>query len=106
MVRGAAVDRPGSVIDVRWAPQARRDIDRIDAYYRETDPDFAQRIAAGLFTTTAMLCENPLLGPIAAYGDRRKWRVARTPYLLFYRAAKTHIRVLRVLHDRMDQRTL
>lgn len=91
--------------EVRWAPLARRDLDKIDSYYRRIDPDLADRMGTDILSATALLGESPLIGPVAAYGNRRKWRVARTPYIIFYRAAKTHIRILRVLHDRMDQRT-
>ena len=92
------------MIELRWAPLARTDLARIDAYYRAINEAIADRMGQQLFTATDFLCDFPLAGPISAQGNRRKWSVAKTPYILFYRVADTHIRILRVLHNAEDQR--
>ena len=90
--------------EVRWALLARADLARIDEYYRAIDHAIADRIGHRLFAATDFLADLPFAGPVAAHGDRRKWSVAKTPYVVLYRVAETHIRVLRVLHAAEDQR--
>lgn len=88
---------------VRWALRAQQDFDHVSGYYAAIDPDVAERIARQILDATAMLATLPLAGPVALSGDRRKWRVAGTPYIIFYRVAGEHIRILRVLHATQDR---
>jgi toxin ParE1/3/4 len=88
--------------DVRWAPQSRNDLDRIDDYYRQIDGDIATRIARAAVSETRFLAESPKAGPLIGEGPRRKWNVPNTPYLLIYVLRHDHIRILRVRHARED----
>lgn len=41
--------------DVLWRPQALRDLEAIEAYYKEVAPDFASVFVAGAFEATRVL---------------------------------------------------
>jgi len=87
------------VIPVRFAVLARRDMEHIHAYYARIDPALGLRILDKIVAATAILQDHPRAGPVNAGGKRRKWRVAGTPYLLFYRVKPDEVRVLRVIHS-------
>ena len=89
--------------EVRWSPLASRDLERIEAYYREAAPDVAATLVGRMVSATRLLRDHPYAGPIELHGTRRKRRVAKTPYNLFYRVAGDHVRILRVIHVAQDQ---
>ena len=91
------------MIPIRWAPLARRDLSRIEAYHLLQDPDLADKLGRQIISAAKLLREHPMAGPVALDGKRRKWRVAGTRYNLFYRVREDHVQVLRVLHDAQDQ---
>lgn len=87
---------------ISWALRAQQDFDQLTIYYDAIDPDVAERIGRRILDATMMLSGLPLAGPIAIGGDRRKWRVSGTPYVICYRPSGDHIRILRVLHAAQD----
>ena len=87
---------------VRWAKMSREDIARIDHHYRQIDPALADQINERIVRATGFLEDPPRPAPATPRGDRRKWRVAHTPYVLFYRVAADHVRILRVLHSAQE----
>ena len=89
--------------DIRWSSSARRDLATIDDYYREIDPDLANRIGLNILNAADFLRIYPEAGPISIRGDRRQWRARKTPYLIFCRVLQDHVRILRVMHERQDQ---
>jgi toxin ParE1/3/4 len=86
------------VIDVRFSKMARRDLERVHAYYADRDPASAVAIVARVLTGTRTLGEVPRAGSASTRGVRRRWLVPRTPYVLIYRVERDHVRVVRVLH--------
>jgi toxin ParE1/3/4 len=90
------------MLEVRWAPQARTDLDKIDDYYRRIDPDVANRIARAAVAETLFLTQSPKAGAFLGEGPRRKWNVPKTPYLLIYVVRAAHLRILRARHARKD----
>ncbi|UIJ45358.1 type II toxin-antitoxin system RelE/ParE family toxin [Sphingomonas cannabina] len=89
--------------EIRFAALARRDLEAIDRHYRAVHPPVAETIVARIFAATRLLGDLPKAGPVTARGDRRKWRVADTPYLIFYRIETDHVRILRVIHGARRQ---
>lgn len=87
---------------IRWAKMSRGDLARIDRHYREISPALADEINLRIVEGVAILAALPAAGPATERGGRRKWRVANTPYILFYRVMADHVRVLRVVHGARD----
>lgn len=89
---------------VIWAPSARRDLERIDDFLLERDPDFARKSARAAVAAGQFLSENPRAGsPVAR--TRRKWLVRGAPYLLIYRVTEGTVEILRVRHERENWRS-
>lgn len=87
--------------DLRWANLALADLKAIVRHHQSSDPALGVELVERIVAAGAFLAELPEAGPLTIRG-RRKWRVPKTPYLLFYRVAPDHIRVLRVLHGARD----
>ncbi len=87
---------------VRWTPDARADLARIDDFYAEIDADYADRIGDAAIAAADSLAESPLVAAVIEGLDARKWRVPKTPYILFVRIKGPTLEVLRVRHDRED----
>ena len=85
-----------------WSSPAQRDLAELDRFYRERDPRAATRMAEAAVAAGRLLAANPLLGSPVPERRIRKWRVARTPYLIFYRPEGEGIRILRLLHHARD----
>ena len=91
---------------IRWAGEARQDIERIRDFYLDDDTSNFATIAAAIVSAAHFTSERPKAGPrVNAYGHR-KWPVKRFPYLILYRVAKTHIRIVRVVHGASDWASL
>jgi toxin ParE1/3/4 len=76
---------------------------RILRHYDGLDAALAIEISDRIAAAARTLAELPYAGPVTARGDRRKWRVPKTEYVLFYRPVGDHIRILRVLHGAQEQ---
>lgn len=87
--------------DVRWAALARADLEAIDDFHRVIDVQIADNLIGSIIGAARFLADLPRAGPVTRPGVR-KWRVAGTPYLIFYRIARDHVRVLRVRHGAQD----
>jgi toxin ParE1/3/4 len=86
------------VKDVRWAKSAQDDLARIAHYYQAVDPTLPVGMIERIVKATHILAELPQAGQGTAKAGRRRWRVPRTDYVLFYRVERDQILVLRVLH--------
>lgn len=85
-----------------WTTSARIDLAHIDDHYNDLDPGFANRTARNAVAAARFLVENPFAGPVVDGTSYRKWRVADSPFLLFYRVEKGAIRIVRIRHYRED----
>ena len=85
-------------MDIRWALLAQADLQRIARYYQTIDPMLFLDIAERIVAATRLLSDLPRAGQATERAERRRWRVPGTRYLIFYRIAPDHVRVLRVLH--------
>ncbi|WP_235076525.1 type II toxin-antitoxin system RelE/ParE family toxin [Sphingomonas sp. S2-65] len=82
---------------------AQADAERIARYHQAIDPELAAEILQRIVGATRILGDLPQAGPATEHGARRKWRVARTSYILFYRIERDHVRILRVLHGAQER---
>lgn len=89
------------MVELRWARRAQADLDGIFRYHSPDDPALALDLIERIVGAGRRLAEMPEVAPLTARG-RRKWRVPKTSYLLFYRIEADHIRILRVLHGARD----
>ena len=81
---------------VIYSQQALRDLQAIEDYWRLRDPVLTKQFAAQTLQALEFLVETPSAG--ASVRGRRKWRIGRTPFLLFYRFDAIAIYILRIRH--------
>lgn len=88
-------------------PAARADLEEIDDFIREDNPDAAQRVLRELRDSMGKLARMPEMGHFRkdlCEEPLRFWSVYS--YLIIYRAEARPLQVLRVLHSARDVRTL
>jgi plasmid stabilization system protein ParE len=92
-------------LDIR--PQARRDITRIAAGFDDYATGAGDRFLADVHAAFDRLTTFPGLGPPwpatdPAHAKKRRLVLRRFPVSIFYRASKTTITIVRVLHQARD----
>lgn len=85
-----------------WSSLAQRDLSELNQYYRDIDPRLSQRLIFAAVAAGRLLAENPQLGTLVPEKAVRKWRVRKTPYLIFYRPEAAGVRIMRLLHAARD----
>ncbi|WP_162233294.1 type II toxin-antitoxin system RelE/ParE family toxin [Sphingomonas sp. Leaf33] len=86
---------------LQWASSALTDLASIDQYHRQDHIDVADELTERIISAARFLSATPMAGPVSP-GGNRKWRVAGTPYIIFYRPSSRQVRILRVLHGARD----
>jgi toxin ParE1/3/4 len=84
---------------IRWAVEARRDLEEIDGYYRPLDGRYVDRLLARIMKAATFLAEFPRAGAVLG-GDARKWSITGSDYILIYRTVPDGIDVLRIRNAR------
>jgi toxin ParE1/3/4 len=91
---------------VIWSRPAAADLFEIADYYDTIDPDLARDMMDRVADAAMPLIDHPRIGPVLdEQPEVRKWRIPRTPFLLFYAIAGDRIEVRRVRHVREDWRS-
>ena len=88
---------------VVWADSARRDMARIDDWFADVDPQFADRLGLAAIAAARFLIDFPFAGPAVPDSILRKWPVPRTDYRLFYVVTESGLEIVRVRHVREDR---
>lgn len=83
---------------IRWSSLALDEVMAIDGRYRPADPALADRMGHALTEAARFLVRHPFAGAPIDDGDRRKWVVRETPYIILYRYGRG-LRILRVQHN-------
>jgi plasmid stabilization system protein ParE len=86
-----------------WTRPAQDDLARIDDYYQQISPAFADRLGTAALCAARFLAEHARAGPTLALGAR-KWRIDKYDYVLIYRTADAGVEILRMRHLREDWR--
>lgn len=86
-----------------WTRRAQADLVRIDSFYEQNAPDFADALGRAAIRAGNFLAEHPHAGPALDDGER-KWLVPHTDYVLVYRINEPDLEILRVFHGREDWR--
>ncbi len=89
---------------IRLSAKAEEDLRSIERYWIDYDPVLYQTMLVDLRSALLFLCQSPGAGSPTAKSSIRKWRVGRTPYLVFYRAHAKILFVQRIRHERENWR--
>jgi plasmid stabilization system protein ParE len=84
-------------VPVIWSPAALGDIARIYAYIAQFNPSAAETIARALLAAGDSLAAFPNRGRPVPGTALRDWPLVY-PYIIRYRVAADHVRILRVRH--------
>ena len=82
-----------------WGQRAKRDLEKIQDFWLPEDPDFVGTLLTSILRSGRFLIETPGAGSPVDKSGLRKWRLGRTPYLIFYRVSKHEVRIVRVRHE-------
>ena len=85
-----------------WTADAQADLAKIDDFYAETAPDYADRVGDAALAAARFLTEFPHAGASIDIDDIRKCLVRATPYVLIYRPMRDTVQILRVRHMSED----
>ena len=83
---------------------ALRDLEGIERYWISRDPALYRDLTQALESTFACLLNTPSAGSIVEKSNVRKWRIGRTPFLLFYRVKSDLLFVTRIRHQHQNWR--
>ena len=84
-------------MQVIWSPAALREIAQIYAYIAQSNPRAAETIARALLAAGDSLASFPNRGRSVPGTALREWPLVY-PYIIRYRLAADHVRILRVRH--------
>lgn len=89
--------------EVRWSPQALRDLDALGEYLERSSPQYARSLVARLYEAGASLAEFPLMGRQVPEVELEHIReIVRAGYRIVYFVGDDSVEVLAVLHGRQD----
>jgi len=100
------------MLKVIVSPEARQDqLDLADYLQSQSGDALVNRFLDSLADAFALLATMPGIGATRDFGmpnlrGLRMWRIARFPYLVFYRVSGSELQVVRVLHGARDIETL
>jgi plasmid stabilization system protein ParE len=87
---------------VNWSLRAQDDFNIIYRQALDEDARYALNLLSSLEKAISRLSEYPQIGMPVGSAGHRKWRLARTPFLIIYRADPQGLHILRVQHERQD----
>lgn len=88
-------------LPIRFLPEARAEYDLAADWYEQQKTGLGVDFITRVRTVLSRIADNPQLHP-AVYGDVRKARVSRFPYVVLYRAEPGEIIVISVFHTARD----
>jgi toxin ParE1/3/4 len=84
---------------VRWLRRALLDLDAVEAYIAQDDPDAAAGVVLRVVQSVSLLKEQPGIGRSGRLPDTRELIVPDTPYIVPYRVKDDTVQILRVYHS-------
>ena len=95
------------MLRLEWSTPAADELEAAQTYYHELNPMAARMLARRIIEAARRLREAPHIGRPGLRVNTREWVVARTPYVLVYRATEQTVEILHVWHAAQDwtQRT-
>ena len=93
--------------EIRWSPEAARDLDAIEGYIAQDDPEAATRVRDGIVDSVGQLSRHPFLG--GEYRRRRGAPAIRQllsgSYRIFYTVLEdqSQVEIHHIRHVRRDE---
>ena len=87
---------------LEWAESTEDDLNRIIAHYAEIAPAIAFELVEPIAAAPKPLLDFPFIGPETDVEGLRKWRVAKTPFLLLYVIEQDRVLIVRVVDARSN----
>lgn len=87
---------------LEWAESTEDDLNRIIAHYAEIAPAIAFELVERIAAAPKPLLDFPFIGPETDVEGLRKWRVAKTPFLLLYVIEQDRVLIVRVVDARSN----
>lgn len=87
---------------ITWSLRAQDDFNIIYRQALDDDARYALNLLSALEKAMARLSEYPQIDAPVGSADHRRWRLAKTPFLIIYRADDRGLHILRVHHERQD----
>jgi toxin ParE1/3/4 len=88
-------------LQIRWTEKADRNLDDVEAYIAQDNPEAALRMVLKVIGAVEQLLDNPGLGRPGRVPGTRELVVGGTPFLVPYRARGEVIEILAVFHGAM-----
>jgi toxin ParE1/3/4 len=86
-------------MNIKWSPQALRDLASLRAFVAEDDPGAALRLVERIVDAIGtLLPEHPEIGRPGRVPGTRELVISRTPYIVPYRVRHGTLQILRVYH--------
>ena len=85
------------------ADSAREDLIGIEGFWGGR-PDLVADFYAAFRRAAVILVDTPGAGTPVNAASLRKWRIKPTPFLILYRATRSSIRIVRIVHERRNWR--
>jgi len=83
-------------MEVRWTPEAYRDLRTIHEYIEAANPEAAVEVVARLRTSIMALEEHPQMGRVGRIPGSRE--LAVSPYVVAYVLTRNAIEILAIIH--------
>ena len=87
---------------LRYAPQARRDLEAIHAHIAGRSPEAAARVIAAIRAACELLAEFPAIGRDTDMAGVRVLPVARFSYLLYHHRHNDTLVIVHIRHTTRD----
>jgi len=88
-------------VQVRWTEKALHNLDDVEAYIAQDNPEAAIRMVLKIIRSVEQLADSPGLGRPGRIPGTRELVVSGTPFLVPYRVRGEFIEILAVLHGAM-----
>ncbi len=85
-------------LPVRYAVEARSELDAIFRYIAEQNPVAASDVVEAVTDAVRMIAEYPRMGRRTCEGGAKVVALSRYPYLIFFKARRDHVQILHIRH--------
>ena len=88
-------------MQIRWTQKANRNLDDVEAYIAQDNPDAAIRMVLKIIRVVEQLLQRPALGRPGRVHGTRELVITGTPFIVPYRVRGEVVEILAVLHGAM-----
>jgi len=85
-------------MNVRWAPRAADDLERIVRYIQQDDPEAAYRVAQVIYERAEGLRILPKRGRPGRVEGTRELILPSLPFIIVYRMLPEAVEIVRIIH--------